>query len=89
MAPNQLVETGVGSVDWTGGKAPAGGAHTGTATITMQDATQFIVASNRAEVRRKLDLHTIGQTNPMWVAFDQPGNAIPLILNISNIQSVT
>ena len=79
----------VGSADWNGGKAPPfPGAHTGTATIMMKDGKQFVVAHDAAEVRRKMDNHATAQTNPPWVAFDQPLTPIPIVLDISLIQSV-
>lgn len=88
MAANQLNTTGVGSTDWNGGKAPAGGTHTGTATITMQDGTQFVVASNAPEVLRKLDPHAVAPTAPIWVAFDQVGSGVPVVLNAANFLAV-
>ena len=89
MTTNQLSFI-AGSTDWRGGVAPKGGSHTGTATIHMKDGTQFVVGSNRAEVLRKLDLHAVAQTTPQWVAFDAPSSpAVPLILNASNVQSVS
>ncbi len=82
--PTQLL----GSTDWTGGVAPAGGTHTGTATIIMWDGSQFVVAHDRAEVLRKMDIHGIAQTMPQWVGFDQPLTAVPVVLNVGNIASV-
>lgn len=89
MSNNVLVQTGIGSTDWNGGRARAAGVHTGTATITMLDGTQFVVASNRAEVQRKRDRHAIAQTTPVWVAFDVPNSSTPIVLNVSNIARVT
>ncbi len=86
---NVLIQDGVGSTDANGGKAPAAGSHTGTATITMADGTTFAVASNRAEVRRKLDIHAIAPMTPPWVCFDVPNSVIPVVLDIANIISVT
>ena len=88
MSANVLVQAGIGSTDANGGKARAGGTHTGTATITMLDGATFLVASNRAEVQRKRDLHAVAQTAPVWVAFDVPASVIPLVLNVGNIASV-
>lgn len=85
---DQLLVSGLGSTDWSGGVAPAGGTHTGTATITMIDGTRFAVASARAEVLRKLDRHAVAPTSPAWVAFDVPSSAVPLVLNASNVASV-
>jgi hypothetical protein len=88
MAPDQLVETGVGSTDWAGGKAPAGGTHTGVTVVTMTDGATYTVACSAAEVLTKRDQHAIAQTVPQWVAFDVPLAAVPVILNVSNIGSV-
>lgn len=87
MANNQLVQTGVGSTDWTGGYAPPGGTHTGTCTITMLDGTHYVVASSVAEVARKTDLHAVAKNSPAWVAFDVPGAAVPVVLNVNQIVS--
>ena len=76
-----LSQQGTGSTDWNGGRAKAGGTHTGTSTIVMQDGKTFTVAHSKAEVLRKLDPHAVAQTNPQWVAFDVPNAAIPVVLN--------
>lgn len=86
---NTLDQGGVGSTDANGGRFGPGGTHTGTATITMVDGTTFSVASNRAEVLRKRDTHAVAPTSPVWVCFDVPNSVTPVVLNISNIQTVT
>lgn len=80
-----LVETGVGSTDWTGGVAPAGGVHTGISRITMNDGSSWTVAHSVAEARQKTDAHAVAPTIPAWVAFDQPGSPLPVILDVSQI----
>jgi hypothetical protein len=92
--PNdQLLQLGLGSTDWAGRNASFGGVHTGTCTITMQDGAQFTVASNRAEVLRKLDAHAVAPSAPSaptaWIAFDVPSSAIPIVLNAQNVAQVT
>jgi hypothetical protein len=54
----------------------------------MNDKLTFIVAHCAAEVRRKMDQHAVPPTSPAWVAFDQPSVAIPVVLDIAQIQSV-
>jgi hypothetical protein len=85
---DQLIETGIGSTDWTGGYAPVGGTHTGLALIIMVDNVRYLVAHDRAEVLRKADIHAIAPTTPEWVAFDVPDSATPIILDVRRIQSV-
>lgn len=81
----------LGSTDWTGNRAPAGGTHTGTSTITMVDSIQYVVAHGVAEVRRKLDLHASPPPSSgliAWVAFDVPLSAVPIVLDASRIAGV-
>ena len=80
---------GVGSYDWTGDRAPAGGVHTGQSTITMQDGARFLVAHNVAEVKRKRDQHAVAPTVPAWCAFDVPLASVPVVLDVSLIADVT
>lgn len=82
--PPQLL----GSSDFSGGAAPAGGSHTGMASIVMRDGLQFQVAHNRAEVLRKLDAHVTPSGHPRWIGFDRPGAANPVVLNADEIASV-
>lgn len=79
----------VGSTDWTGGTAPAGGTHTGTATLVMRDGVRISVASNAAEVRRKLDVHAVAPVSPQWVAFDVPGSTVPVVVDVSQVLAVS
>lgn len=83
-----LLQLDIGSTDWAGGTAPAGGSHTGVCTITMVDGLTFVVAHDRAEVQRKRDRHAIADINPRWVAFDVPNRAVPVILDARRIRSV-
>jgi hypothetical protein len=55
----------------------------------MQDGTKFVVSHSRGEVNRKRGRHAVAQTSPNWVAFDAPLTAVPLVLNVDNIQTVT
>ena len=88
MANNVLVVSGIGSTDWAGGAAPAGGTHTGTSVITMLDGATFTVAESRAGVLTKMGSAS-ARTNPQWVSFDQPGSGVPITLNVGNIRTVT
>ena len=83
-----LNQTGIGSADWAGGKAPPGGSHTGTATITMADGASFVVAHNLAEVQRKWLAGAVPSNPGGWVAFDQPSSPVPVVLNANLIASV-
>lgn len=85
---NQLIPTGVGSTDWAGGRAPTGGTHTGVGVITMNDGTQYTVAHDRAEIIRKMDPHATPQTTPRWVAFDVLTAAVPVVLDVAQVQLV-
>lgn len=88
FSPDQLIQQSVGSTDWAGGLAPSAGTHTGISTITMVDGASFLVAHSRAEALLKCDPHAVASETPMWVAFDQPGSALPVILDIQRIQSI-
>jgi hypothetical protein len=79
-----------GSTDWTGNVAPAGGTHTGSATIVMVSGASYSVASNRSEILRKLSTVVAPPSSALipWIAFDQPGAGLPVILNANNIASV-
>ena len=81
----------IGSTDWNGGAAPAGGSHTGVSQITMTDGTTHVVAHGVAEVQRKRDSHANAPPSPAlvdWIAFDVPNVAVPIVLRASGIQSV-
>lgn len=87
---NVLVQSGIGSTDWTGGRAPAGGSHTGLVGIVMQDQTLYQVTHSEAEVRAKLGTHqspvvTGAPPAPSWVAFDQPNSGVPIILDVNQV----
>lgn len=76
-----------GSTDWAGGAAPAGGTHTGVTTLTMNDGATFVVAHSKAEVLAKMDRHAVAQTTPRWVAFDQPGRGVSVVIDTNQIAS--
>lgn len=87
----------IGSTDWNGGRAAAGGSHTGQSTITMLYGATFFVAHSRAEVLRKIDLHampvppvtTARQQPPCWVSFDLPNSGSErVVLNVFQIATV-
>ncbi len=82
-----LSQQGTGSTDWNGGRAPAGGTHTGQSTITLRDGKTFTVAHSRAEVLAKLGSQS-APTIPQWTAFDQPNTAIPVVLDARMIATV-
>ena len=81
----------VGSTDWAGGAAPAAGSHTGTSTVVMLDGATFRVAHSVAESTAKVAAYgsAPSRSASAWVAFDQPGAAVPVVLNVSNVQTVT
>ena len=92
MALPDVYQPGIvlGSTDWTGGVAPAGGTHTGISTITMHDGKQYLVAHSVAEIFQKLDFHAVppfSKSLVEWVAFDRPGTGTPIILQPANIAS--
>lgn len=79
----------VGSTDWTGGNAPAGGVHTGTCVLTMADGVKYTVSHSRAESIQKVhSAAPVPAGTPQWVAFDQPGRAIPLTLDVRLVKEV-
>ncbi len=88
MALNRLIVGAIGSTDWTGGRSPAGGTHTGRSVIVMADGTQYLVAHSRAEVLQKLGVGAVAQASPHWICFDIPNATIPAVLNSDNIQNV-
>ena len=85
---DQLIVRGVGGTDSRGDLAPAAGVHSGTSTVVMVDNVTYLVAANAAEVQRKRDTHAVARVAPQWVAFDQPNTAVPIILDVSRIQTV-
>lgn len=87
--PDVLVQQGVGSTDWAGANAPAGGFHTGLSTITMVDGAVYVVAHSRAEALAKCEPHTIADTVPLWVGFDVPNRAVPVIIDTNRIESIS
>lgn len=87
MASDTLNPGIIGPVDSSARVAPAGGSHTGTSVITMQDGAQFTVASNAAEVKRKVGAILPGDAG-RWMAFDVPNSAVPVVLNTNNFKSV-
>lgn len=79
----------VGSTDWTGGVAPEGGIHSGTSTLTLADGTNYVVRHSRAESIQKVhSAAPVPAGTPQWVAFDQPGRAIPLTLDVRLVKEV-
>lgn len=85
---DQFVEAGVGSYDWNGGTAPAGGAHTGQCVLTMQDGATFTVAHSRTEALQKVSVGAQPSNPGGWVAFDVPSGAVPLVLNAALVATV-
>ena len=84
---DELVVRGTGSSDWAAQFAPAGGSHSGTATIMLTGGRQVLVAHTRAEVLRKTDGHALAP-GTQWVSFDLPDSGLPITLSVARIQSV-
>jgi len=98
-APDQYFPpTNVGSADWNGGSAPAGGTHTEQCVITMQDGTTYTVAHSAAEAKAKVVAAYLPPppagaaawltAEIPWCGFDVPNSAIPVVLNTANIASI-